>query len=186
MKKNSIGRAKRIARSYLSPSRYIHSKGLVDMALELSCYWGGDKRALIKAGLVHDLGYSLGGRALTHADIGAGVLAVSFDSRVIRMISHHTLGGPGMNLEEKIIYLADAIEEGRHYPGVRRIRQLAFKDLDRALLASIDSTESYLKIRGLELHENTKIFRKEIRRDYGRFSKRNPRIFRRKASRRCG
>lgn len=185
MKRNSIGRANRIARSYLSPSRYIHSVGLVELALELSDYWGGDRKALIKAGLVHDLGYSLGGRALDHADIGAGVLAGCFEPKVIRMVARHTLGGQEMSLEEKIVYLADAIEEGRHYPGVRRIRKLAFRDLDRALIVSIGSTEDYLKIRGLELHNNTKKFRKEIRRDYGRISTRNPRIFRRKTSRRC-
>ena len=35
---------------------------------------------------------------------------------------------------EKVIYLADYIEPGRHFPGVEEVREMAEKDLDHALL----------------------------------------------------
>ena len=49
-----------------------------------------------------------------------------------------------MTLLDKIVCLADYMEPGRDFPGVERIRELAEKDLERALLAGFDSTISYL------------------------------------------
>ncbi len=45
---------------------------------------------------------------------------------------HHTTGRAHMSLVEKIIFLADAIEPGRNYPGVDEIRKLAYEDIDAA------------------------------------------------------
>ena len=41
---------------------------------------------------------------------------------------------------EKIIFLADACEENRNYDGVDKLRELAFKNLDDAVLFSLDGT----------------------------------------------
>ena len=41
---------------------------------------------------------------------------------------------------EKIIFLADACEEKRDYEGVDKLRKLALKDLDAAVLFSLDAT----------------------------------------------
>lgn len=45
---------------------------------------------------------------------------------------------------DKIIYLADAIEEKRNYPGVDHIRKLAKNDLDEAILYSLDHNITYI------------------------------------------
>ena len=45
-----------------------------------------------------------------------------------------------MNDLEKIIFLADACEEKRNYEGVEDLRKLAFKNLDDAVLFSLDGT----------------------------------------------
>ena len=58
-----------------------------------------------------------------------------------------------MSLLEKIIYIADAIEPNRNYPGVDILRQAAEKDLDEACLLSLERTIEY--VRGQELYLDT-------------------------------
>ena len=45
-----------------------------------------------------------------------------------------------MTMLEKIIYLADYIEPGRHFPGVDEVRGMADADLDKALIQSMKNT----------------------------------------------
>ena len=48
---------------------------------------------------------------------------ISWIQEVLDAIRYHTSGRPGMTLLEKIIYLADYIEPGRHFPGVEEVRE---------------------------------------------------------------
>ena len=50
-----------------------------------------------------------------------------------------------MTLLEKIIFVADYIEEGRSFPGVDELRMLARMDLDQAVLASLKSSIRHLR-----------------------------------------
>ncbi len=57
-----------------------------------------------------------------------------------------------MNTLDKIIYIADYIEPNRKKaPNLEEIRNLAFEDLDRAMLKILSDTLDYLKDRGGEL-----------------------------------
>lgn len=49
-----------------------------------------------------------------------------------------------MGVLEKIIFLADYIEVNRDFEGVQKLRMLAEKDLDTAVLAGYDSTLQHL------------------------------------------
>ena len=60
-----------------------------------------------------------------------------------------------MSLLEKIIYIADAIEPERKYPGVEEIREEAFRDLDRACLMSLNKTIEYVTSQGKYLDGET-------------------------------
>ena len=53
-----------------------------------------------------------------------------------------------MSLAEKILYVADAAEPGRDYPGVSQLRALSYEDLDGACLYSMDRTIRYVKEKG--------------------------------------
>ena len=53
-------------------------------------------------------------------------------------IENHTTGRANMSLMEKIIYVADAVEINRDYSDVEYYRDLAFEDLDRAVLEIVD------------------------------------------------
>ena len=52
---------------------------------------------------------------------------------------------------EKIIYVADYMEPCRNFPGVDRLRELAFSDLDGALRLGLEMTLENLKSRREEI-----------------------------------
>jgi HD superfamily phosphohydrolase YqeK len=60
-----------------------------------------------------------------------------------------------MSRLEQIVYLADHLESGRRYRGVKKIRQLAFKSLDRAILAMATKMLQYLLARDLPIDPGT-------------------------------
>ena len=60
-----------------------------------------------------------------------------------------------MSLLEKIIFLADGIEEGRVFDGVEEIRRAAFEDIDLAMLISLEKTKEKVDKSGAYLHPYT-------------------------------
>jgi predicted HD superfamily hydrolase involved in NAD metabolism len=93
---------------------------------------------------------------LFHGEIGARIARREFGVRsaeILKAITNHTTGRPGMSKLEKVIYLADHIEEGRDFAGVEKLRRLAFKDMDRAILASTSAMIGFLLERGLPVYQ---------------------------------
>ena len=71
-------------------------------------------------------------------------------------VSYHTTGRAEMTLLEKIIYIADAIEPGRNYPGVDDLRKMVEKeDIDGACYLSIKSTIRNLESQSLFIDEDS-------------------------------
>lgn len=62
------------------------------------------------------------------------------DREIEDAVRYHTTGRAGMSRLEKIIYLADLTEEGRHYPDVAEMRRLADASLDEAMLYALSYT----------------------------------------------
>ncbi|HZK09899.1 MAG TPA: HD domain-containing protein [Clostridia bacterium] len=184
MSRCSISRANHLAWKYLSHNRYQHSLRVADMAKKLAKRWGAREEFLVRAALLHDLGYSFGGDGLSHAGISGSYSAmVGCDKETVRAIKLHTIGGPAMNLEEKILFLADGIEMGRSFPRVKEIRKLAFINLDKALLAYLKGSKRYLEKQGKSVHRKTLLMENEIRRrKNGRTDQKNRRLFDRKTS----
>ena len=56
-----------------------------------------------------------------------------------------------MTLLEKIIYVADYMEPNRDFPGVERLRALAFSDIDAALKLGLEMTLEHLNAQGAEV-----------------------------------
>ena len=79
---------------------------------------------------------------LLHAKTGAAVAERVFGEspEVCKAIRWHTTGRAGMNTLEKIIYLADYMEPNRDFPGVDRLREAVWRDLDEGVLLGIDMT----------------------------------------------
>ena len=99
---------------------------------------------------------------LLHAPVGALLIKAELeidDEEIIIAISNHTLGRPFMSGLEKIIFLADMIEPDRNFPEVNKLRNLAEKDLDEAMLFGLDSTIKYCLDKKSIIHPQTIIAR---------------------------
>ena len=85
---------------------------------------------------------------MLHAKLGAFLARKKYDiddEEVLSAIRWHTTGRPGMTLLDKIVYVADYIEPKRDKaPNLPMIRQMAFVDLDGALLKILEDTLGYL------------------------------------------
>ena len=162
----------------LEEERFEHSIGVMEMAVKLAKLYGADEKKAELAGLLHDLAKNIPyddmykmcedfgieldeiimkQPGLVHAFLGAYLAKRDYgiDDEIYDAIYYHTVGKPNMSLLTKIIYISDSIEKNRNYDGVEELRNLAFEDLDRALVVQIDNTiRSVLKKRTL-LHTNT-------------------------------
>ena len=70
---------------------------------------------------------------------------------VVSAIESHTTGKADMNLLETIIYVADYMEPNRDFPGVEKLRELAFTDLRGALKLGLEMTLEHLAEQGGEV-----------------------------------
>ncbi len=163
----------------LLEKRYNHSVMVCETARELAVLFGADVEKAEIAGLLHDCAknftkdemFALCEKynieldevtkkqtGLIHAFLGAEIAKDLFkidDEEIYDAIFYHTVGKPNMSLLTKIIYIADAVEPLRHYEGVERLRELAYTDLDKALVYQIDITIKSVLKRGSLLHLNT-------------------------------
>jgi nicotinate-nucleotide adenylyltransferase len=96
-------------------------------------------------------------KKLLHAKTGAAAAKVLFGSpeNICSAIRWHTTGKADMTLLEKIIYLADYIEPTRAFEGLDRLSELAYSDLDAAMLLGCEMSISYLNDRGITPHRKT-------------------------------
>ncbi|NBJ91454.1 bis(5'-nucleosyl)-tetraphosphatase (symmetrical) YqeK [Parablautia muri] len=154
----------------LDPKRYEHTLGVAYTASSLAMCYGADYEKAIVAGLLHDCAKCMSNEKkleicdkhnleiseierknlyLLHAKVGSYIARKQFhivDRDILNAILYHTTGRPGMSQLEKIIYIADYIEPGRrHAPNLPQVRELAFRDLDEALLKILEDTLEYLK-----------------------------------------
>ena len=158
----------------LKPGRIPHVLGCRDTAVELAKLWGADVTDAARAALLHDVTKALDGPLqLTlcqqysimlddfashnpktlHALTGSLVADRIFGENpaVVAAIRSHTTGKADMNVLEKIIYVADYMEPNRDFPGVEKLRQLAYTDLDAALKLGLEMTLDMLKKQGREI-----------------------------------
>ncbi len=163
----------------LLEKRFIHSLGVMECAIELAKLYGADAEKAAVAGLLHDCAKNYSkdemfalcseygieldnvmksSSGLIHGLLGAEVAKRGYeidDEEIYDAIYYHTVGKPDMSLLTQIIYIADGIEQNRHYDGVERIRALATEDLDKALILQIDYTIKSVISKGGLLHTNT-------------------------------
>ena len=96
--------------------------------------------------------------AVLHQYEGAFVAKTALqvnDEDVLGAIECHTSGKIGMTTLEKLIFLADLVEEERSYPGAERLRELFWRDFDECLRQSLMETVAYLQASGCAVYEKT-------------------------------
>ena len=166
------------AYTMLDERRIAHVAGCESEAIELARRWGEDPETAAEAGILHDITKRLSHEEqlnlcekyaiicdsaeratpkLLHAKTGAAVARELFGVRdpVYEAIRWHTTGKADMTLLEKIIYLADYIEPTRDFPGVDALRELAYEDLDRAMLLGLQMTIEEVRSHGEEPYIDT-------------------------------
>ena len=163
-----IAEIDRLVKPILSKRKYQHSLRTAECASELAEIYGVSRKKVVKAALLHDVGYFIGrskkDRALSHAGISARYakrIGIK-DPEVLDAICWHTVGKAGLGTIGKILFLADGIEEERKFPMINIIRRLAKKDLDAAILMYIQMTRTYLHQQGKRMSTHTIQMRDEI------------------------
>ena len=164
----------------LPEKRYKHSLNVANCAVKLSEIYGCDKEKAYIAGIAHDCAKYLNkdevkyyvdkykivldeiekdNLALSHSLIGSYIAKYEFginDKDIINAIKYHTTGKEDMDIIEKIIYIADLIEEDRDFPGVEELRDLVYnKELDKALLISFNNTIKFVIENNQLIHNRT-------------------------------
>ncbi|MGI5977228.1 MAG: bis(5'-nucleosyl)-tetraphosphatase (symmetrical) YqeK, partial [Candidatus Limivicinus sp.] len=163
---------------YLKPKRVAHVAGCESEAVLLAMHYGEDPEIAAEAGILHDitkkLSYDeqlnlcekygivcdkteLGNVKLLHAKTGAALARDVFgvSQEVYDAICWHTTGKPDMTRLEKIVYLADYIEPTRDFPGVEKLRALAYKDMDEAMALGLKMSLEEIREKGVEPHKDT-------------------------------
>ncbi len=165
----------------LDGKRFEHTLGVEYTAAALAMRYGASLKDAQLAGLLHDCAkclsdekrlsicekhnisvteYERRNPSLLHAKVGSFMAMEEYgvtDSDVIHAILNHTTGRPAMSLLEKIVFVADYIEPGRDKAAnLSEIRQLAFVDLDRALLRILEDTLVYLESDEEEIDPQTR------------------------------
>lgn len=167
------------AKASLNEKKFNHCIRVEKMAVKLSKAYGVDEEKTKIAAISHDCAKFFSHEKmlnymkkynqyideiqrnvpyLLHGPVGALRLKENFnvtDEDILNSIRYHTTGRKGMSTLEKIIYLADLIEEGRDFKGIEEIRKEAFKNLDKALIMGCNTTMSYVMAKGQIIHPST-------------------------------
>ena len=178
---------KNSVKARLSDFRWSHTAGVERMADRLAQIFAPERaNELRAAALLHDItkekkideqieictryGYKLrddeiGSPAILHAITAALVIPYEYPQlatdEIISAVRWHTTGREGMTLAEKIIYLADYIEDTRKYDECVALRNMFFdakpeemtpeaaeEHLDRVILCSLEMTVKDIAAKG--------------------------------------
>jgi predicted HD superfamily hydrolase involved in NAD metabolism len=170
----------------LSEKRYNHILRTEEMAVKIGKGYGIDEKRLRVAALLHDYAKEekletlqkickqsygkeienyLEMNEVLHGFAGAILAKEEFkinDEEILEAIKYHTVGKRDLSIFGKIIYMADAIEEGRDYPGVDELRKVALENLDEAILMELQQKLEYLLKKEIVIHLNTVDMRNNI------------------------
>ncbi len=161
---------KKKIKKVLDKDRYQHTLGVAYTASSLAMRYGIDIDRAFLAGMLHDCAKNIPNDEkfalckkykvkltevekeapyLIHSKLGACLAKEIYkvdDREILDAVRNHTTGRPGMSLLEKIIFTSDYIEPGRTTaPNLAKIRQMAFVDIDEAVIEILYDTLEYLK-----------------------------------------
>ena len=156
----------------LKPQRYQHTLNTVLKAMELCVGLNVDKEVVFVASLLHDcakyktpteeqkkeLSDFIDYPPIIHAPFGAIIARDEYgvtDEKILNAIKYHTTGRKGMTVEEMIVCLADAIEDGRDYPNLENVKEASNKGLINGMIANLSGVVDYETKKGNIIHHLT-------------------------------
>ncbi len=168
----------------LPPKKYNHTLGVIKSAIILAKKHSVDVEKAEIASLLHDIskhmslgemkkyikdkeliasyGYS---KNILHGFAGSSYANAELhitDPDILNAIKFHSIGRKGMSPLEKIIYIADAIEENRNYPYIKEIREKVKISIDEGILLETKYKLNHLLEVGAIIHPNTIEMRNSI------------------------
>lgn len=164
--------------SRMTEKRMRHTLGVEKLAARLANIYGVEEETARRAALWHDVTkqesrenqlilvrrYGIitdygehDFEALIHADTAAAVARWRFreSEQVARAVALHTTGAPGMNLLEKIVYIADVAEENRTYSGAAELRLRTETDLNGSVAFALQFTVDSMAAKGRPAYHRT-------------------------------
>lgn len=162
----------------LKNKRFQHVLRVEKTAIELAAQYGVDIEKASIAGLCHDyakqrpdedfiaeikkkglnpllLDY---GNAIWHGVVGAELIKDElgiWDEDILNAVRHHTTGAPVMTKLEQVIYMADYIEPGRDFAGVKKVRVITAANLQAGVAYQTKHTLAYLIENGKPVYPKT-------------------------------
>lgn len=175
----SVEEIKKYLKENLKESRYKHTLGVCETAVQLAELNGVSVEKAEIASLAHDVAKNLSKEEmmniinennielsnvekeninLWHSIISPIVskekLGIT-DEDILDAVRWHTTGKEDMSVLTKIIYIADMIEPGRSFPGLEEIRKETFADLDKGVYIGLTHSIQFLLSKNLLIDENT-------------------------------
>ena len=149
----------------LSEYRFKHSLLVAKEAEKLALKYHEDKDKAFKVGLLHDIAKELSpneelkyikkddillnkeNEKIKHASIGALMAKEKYNvtEDEYLAIKYHTTGNIKMNNLAKIIFIADKIGRENLSTEMLKAKELAYQDLDKALLYILELNKNYLE-----------------------------------------
>ena len=147
----------------MSEKRFKHTEGVIKRAIEYAEIYGANIEDTKYAALAHDIAKEISKEEsmklvekynikldeiekvnfnLVHAKLGAEIVKCDygFNEDIINAIRFHTTGRENMSILEKIIFLADATEEGRTYKELEMLVDMIKKDIDEGMIYTLKWT----------------------------------------------
>ena len=159
----------------ISEKRFRHTEGVIKRAIEYAEVYGVNIEDVKYAALAHDIAKEISMEEslkliekynielddiekinfnLIHAKIGAEIVKekYGFNEDIINAIRFHTTGRENMSVLEKIIFLADATEEGRTYEELDMLVNMIKKDIDEGMIYTLKWTFNDITNKRFLLH----------------------------------
>lgn len=159
---------KRSVENMLDNKRFRHSLNVEKEAERLGTLYGADINKCRIAAIAHDCAKKYSDEQLIlsakkfsisidsiqalfpqllHGPVASMICKQEFeidDVDILNAVYYHTTGRSNMSILEKIIYIADVIEESRTFQGIDQIRKKVFEDINSALVLSCSHTLKYI------------------------------------------
>lgn len=175
-----------VSYSMIRAKRIAHVQGTEQEAVSLARRWGANEVHARRAAILHDCTKYLTleehlavcesyrvklddmerkSVKLLHSKTGAALAEYLFgeEQEICQAICWHTTGKAGMSVLEKILYIADYMEPTRDFEGVERLRELAYQDLDAAVLLGTEMSIEEMTQYGNPIHPNTLAARDDLK-----------------------
>jgi len=178
----SYDEIREVVKSKLTEKRFYHSECVAARAVEYAKIYGVDEEKARIAGICHDIAkdipkedriklaeedgveldeFEKENTSLIHGKHGAIIAKRDFGCTddICQAIKWHTTGHENMTMLDKIIFMADATGEDRHYSNTEELYELTKTDIDKAMIELI-------KVSLIDVMEHEKILHPESIKTY--------------------